>query len=339
MAWINISVETSYSEEGKTILQLLRKRAPETEIQPYIDAIHEKATQNRSSDPLIESTDVYVTAVCFIGAKSLSHVLSCIERCKERLLAIGPQSEAARGQIIQSVVSYWADLPGTAVNIVDKLLNYTIVTPESVVRWCLASLPGEELVAAQRLSESWRYEMLAVTMKKVTTRVRQIVQARTQALKAGISEEQMAQLDGTLKTEREGMRALFALIAQLLAPLLTDASATTGDMEDIRRWAIRWTHVFRRKAAVEETVVGEAAVVATTERARVEWAREEKKRVEQEAERERKRVEREKADEEERERKIKEEQEREDKERERDRAMMNGENDTTGGGELDVADI
>jgi nuclear cap-binding protein subunit 1 len=225
--------DAPYHAEGKAIYQLLRKRAPETEIQAFIDTIHEKAAQNGSEDPLIESTDAYVTAVCFIGAKSLSHVLSYIERCKERLLAIGPQSEAARHQIIQSVVSYWSTLPGTAVNIIDKLLNYTIVTPESVVRWCLADPRAE----ATALAESWRYEMLASTMGKVTNRVRQIVTARVQAMKADLPEDQMAVLDSTLRTEREGMRALFALIADLLSPYTATADnngsmAVDGDVPD-----------------------------------------------------------------------------------------------------------
>jgi len=263
-----------------------------------------------------------------IGAKSLSHVLSCIERCKDRLLSIGTQSEIARLQIIQAVVSYWADLPGVAVNIVDKLLNYTIVTPESVVRWCLGSTAG-----TAGLAESWRYEMLASTMGKVTNRVRQIVGARVQATKASLPDDQMAVLDGTLSTERQGMRALFALIVDLLVPYTADAD------EHIRRWADRWTRVFKRKAAVEETIVGEDAVKATLERSAVEWEREERKRVEVEMVKEEKRVKKEREEEEERTRVAKEREDKEMKERERDRAIMEGDGDGQAGAEFDVADV
>jgi nuclear cap-binding protein subunit 1 len=291
-----------------------------------------------------------MTAVCFIGAKSLSHVLSCVERCKERLLAIGAQSEAARRQIIQSVVSYWADLPGTAVNIVDKLLNYTIVTPESVVRWCLAPQPGAttKTAAARGLTDSWRYEMLASTMGKVTNRVRQIVGARVQADRAGLPDDQMAVLDGTLRTEREGMRALFALIGELLVPFAEGAAAAMsgyngdgGDDEDVelvRRWADRWARVFRRKAAVEETVAGEDAVAATLVRARGEWEREKERKAVEDAERERKRLIREKEEEEERVKRVKMEEEKEEKERERDHQMINGDGIANVAAELDVAD-
>jgi nuclear cap-binding protein subunit 1 len=332
--------DTPYQAEGKAIYQLLRKRASETEIQELIDTIHEKAAQNGSADPLVESTDAYVTAVCFIGAKSLSHVLSYIERCKERLLAIGPQSETARLQIIQSVVSYWSTLPGTAVNIIDKLLNYTIVTPESVVRWCLTDSSSDSTTFA----ESWRYEMLASTMGKVTNRVRQIVTARVQAMKAELPEDQMAVLDSTLRTEREGMRALFALIGDLLAPYAAAANnngsmAVDGDVSDsehIQRWATRWTRVFHRKAAVEETLAGEEAVTQTLVRAKAEWEREKRRLADEEAEREIKRALREKEEGEERAKRAKMMEEREEMERDRERKMMSGE--AAAAAELDVAE-
>ena len=44
-----------------------------------------------------------------IGSKSLSHVLSIIDRCRDRLLRIGERSDAARRQIITSVFDFWAD--------------------------------------------------------------------------------------------------------------------------------------------------------------------------------------------------------------------------------------
>ena len=223
-------------------------------------------------DPLVQSTDAYVTAVCFVGSKSLSHVLSCIERCKERLLGIGRESEAARRQIVGSVVAYWKDLPGVAVNIVDKLLNYTIVTPEAVIRWCL----GEGIATAEGtatgdaaqmpgagLADSWRYELVAATMGKVTNRVRQIVAARLQAvtmLDMPLPEEQLATLDGTLSAERDGMRELFALVDQLLSQRA--ASGSPEDEQLAAKWAERWARTFRRMGRREECVVGEDAVKA-----------------------------------------------------------------------------
>lgn len=266
----NAHKETPYSSQGREILALLRKKAPETEIQPLIEAINELATEHGITDPLVASTDAYMTAVCFIGSKSLSHVLSCIERCKERLLNIGPESEGARRQIVKSVVEYWKDQPGTAVNIVDKLLNYTIVTPESVVLWALGT---ESLGNGSALAEGWRYEMIAVTVGKVTNRVRQIVQARVQAVAGGLPDDQIKMLEETLEKERHAMRQLFANIedsvggiAQGASDSFIEAEGTIGFGEKeaklVKLWGERWSRVFRRKLAVEEAVVGETAVEA-----------------------------------------------------------------------------
>ncbi|KAF2418659.1 cap binding protein [Tothia fuscella] len=261
------SPTTPYSSEGKEILSLLRKKAPESEIQIAMDAIQTQAAEHGIEDPMIPSTDAYVTAVCFIGSKSLSHVLSCIERCKERLLNIGPMSEGARRQIVASVVEYWKDQPGTAVNIIDKLLNYTIVTPESVIIWALGP---ETLGNGSVLAEGWRYEMVSVTVGKVTNRVRQIVAARVSSVTASLEDEQIKMLDDTLTKERAAMRQLFAAIADAVGGIAAGAADgfieednfTTEEAALVKQWGERWGRVFNRKLAVEEAFVGEAAVVA-----------------------------------------------------------------------------
>jgi nuclear cap-binding protein subunit 1 len=332
--------DTPYHAEGQQILGMLRKKIPETEIETVIESIQSQAAAQGVVDTLVPSTDAYMTAVCHIGSKSLSHVLSCIDRCKERLLAIGAASEPARRQIIHSVVDYWKDLPGVAVNIVDKLLNFTIVTPESVIRWCLGA---DSLGDGSALSDAWRFEMLAGTMGKITNRMRQIVAARVQALKAQASEEQIALLDETITRERDIMRALFALIGELLSPYadgtaLADSMTDEDDAATIQAWAARWIAAFKRKSAVEETVVGETAVEATLAIAKIEAARDEVRRLKEEEEREKRRLE------EEERRRLREEEDRVRKEKEEELERKSREKgaleEAANGGadSLDVAD-
>ncbi|EON66612.1 hypothetical protein W97_05858 [Coniosporium apollinis CBS 100218] len=260
------SDQTPYAPEGRELLTLIRKKAPEEQIQEVIDRIHDQAAEHGISDVLIPSTDAYVTAICFIGSKSLSHVLSCIERCKERLLDIGKASDAARRQVIASVVDYWKDQPGIAVNIVDKLLNYSIVSPMNVVQWAL----GDHLGAGEALTQSWVYEMVAGTVGKVTNRMRQIADAR---LERGLSAEQIELIDQHLLKERESMRELFRFIDDAVTGIASgaadgfierDGEKGFGEEEGklIKAWGGRWARVFRRKAAVEESIVGEAAMEA-----------------------------------------------------------------------------
>jgi nuclear cap-binding protein subunit 1 len=237
-------------------MTLLRKKSPEDAIQPIIDQIHTQATEMNLQDPLAISTDAYVTAICFIGSKSLSHVLSCIERCKERLLALSTASPSARRQIIDSVMGYWKDQPGIGVNIVDKLLNYTILSPASVIDWALAK-------EGSRLSEAFVFELVAATVGKVTGRVRQVVLAKNAR---GLSAEQRMLLDQTAQTERAAMKELFQVMEDALVAWATgskDQQVESGDMssEDamVRQWGDRWLRVFRRRFAVEEAWFLEAA--------------------------------------------------------------------------------
>ena len=214
-------------------------------------------------DPLVPSTDAYVTAICFLGSKSLSHVLSQIERCKDRLLSIGAQSELARRQIITSVMEYWQEKPGIGVNVVDKLLNYTILTPISVVLWSL----NDQLGKGEGLVLSQSFEMVSSTVTKVTNRVRQIVVARNQP---GLPGDQVAILDETLTKERDEMANLFAVIEDGLVGVAGGSADDMAESADqdlkgeymLRGWGRRWLRVFRRKMAVEEAWVQETMSMA-----------------------------------------------------------------------------
>lgn len=248
--------KTPFASQGNQIAQLIRRKGSDAEIAPLLQEIEQEAAA-LSLDPLLASTDAYVTSICYVGSKSLSHVLSCIERCKDRLLSLGPASPPARRQIISSVMGYWQNQAGVGVNIVDKLLNYTILTPASVVEWVLI----EQVDRGKILAKAYAYEMISVTMTKVTKRVRQIVEAiRRPSLPA----EQMAMLQETLERERGEMQRLFGLIEDSLVGLATgsndevmDSGEGEGEAEGeaalVRRWGERWMRVFQRRYTVEES--------------------------------------------------------------------------------------
>ena len=259
------SPDTPYAVEGQTLLNQLRKKATAEEVQVTIDSIHEKALAQGVGEVLVPSTDAFVTAICRLGAKSLSHVLSCIERGKDRLLEIS-QNETARRQIVASVVEYWKDQPGVAVRIIDILLNYTILAPMTVVQWVFGSHMG----AGEALTESWVFEMVSNTVAKVTNRNRQIASAR---LQKGLPQEQIEMVEATLAKDRDNARELFKYIedstrgvaegsADTMLEKSSSGALTEEEVELIKSWGKRWHTVFIRKAQVEESVVGEEAVEA-----------------------------------------------------------------------------
>jgi nuclear cap-binding protein subunit 1 len=241
----------------------LRKKGSNDDFKETLEKIQELAAQQGVSDVLVPSADAFMTAICRAGAKSLSHVLSCIERGKEQLLSIVENSETARRQVVASVVEYWHDQPGVAVRIIDILLNYTILTPLSVVQWAL----GDYLGAGEALTKAWVFEIVLNTVSKVTRRNRQIVLAR---LQKGLPQEQVDLVEGTLAKERDRARELFTYIGDTVQGIAqggdtliekeADGQLSPEDGQRIRAWARRWHTVFLRKSQVEESVVGEQAV-------------------------------------------------------------------------------
>jgi nuclear cap-binding protein subunit 1 len=262
----NYFVEMPFAVEGKTLLGQIRKKASNEEIQETIDKIHEQANEQGITDALAISTDVLVTAICRVGATSLSHVLSYIDRNKDRLVGISQESDSARSQIVTSVVEYWKFQPGVAVHIINLLLNYKVLAPINVIQWVFDTYMG----AGDALAKSWIYELVANTVAKQSSRNLEIV---TYRLQKGLSEEAAAAIDEQLKLDRGIVRELFKFIddalkgyaegsADRLIEKETNGEISTEDGQLIRDWGKRWRTVFTRKATIEESVVGEEAVEA-----------------------------------------------------------------------------
>ncbi|KAK3378021.1 MIF4G like-domain-containing protein [Podospora didyma] len=253
--------QTPFATEGREIAALLKRKAPDEEIQPIIERIHALAIDN-NLDPLVASTDVFVTAVLHVGSKSLSHVLAAIERTKDRLTDAGAASDAARSQIINAVMAYWSAQPGVAISIVEKLLNYSILVPSVVINWALVSYAGA--TRGEALAKAHVYEMVFHTVMKVTGRVRQLVQKSTEA-DAMVDNE-------TRDVEVGNMRGLFKAMEDALTAwangskdemLDTDGDGNSESEKLVCRWGERWLRVFRRRAAIEEAFLLEATKKAT----------------------------------------------------------------------------
>lgn len=223
------------------------------EVEEILTRIRTAAAAADLPDPNFAARDAYVTAICHVGAKSLSHVLSCIERCKEKLVAIGLESPDARRQIVGSVLSYWEDQPGIGANVVDKLLNYSIVTPLSVVEWVLHDAGNNAL------SHTHAWEMVSTTINKVNNRVRQIAAARPAMLGSGsgFTDEQLAVYDETLRNAEVEQGIILKVVTEALTAMTESSDEMNGgiDVESkawMQWWAKGWLKAFSRKFGVAE---------------------------------------------------------------------------------------
>ncbi|GJN85925.1 cap binding protein [Purpureocillium lilacinum] len=246
--------ETPFSAEGKEIGAMLRRKAPDEEFQPVIDSIQTQASE-QALDPIVASTEVFMTAVCWVGSKSLSHVLACIDRTKGRLIDAGSSSPAARAQIVSAVMNYWHAHPGVALSIIEKLLNYAILTPLSVVDWALAgNTPINGAEGGESLGRPHIFELVSTTVAKVSGRVRQLL------VSPDVDEE-------TREREVKAMQDLFRAANDALASwaggskdeLMEEGDGSSSKEATIRRWGQRWLRVYQRLAAIEDSFVLEAA--------------------------------------------------------------------------------
>lgn len=253
--------DTPFAAEGREIAALLKKKAADDEIQPIIERIHALALDN-NLDPLVASTDVFVTSVLHVGSKSLSHVLAAIERTKDRLTDAGAASDAARSQIISAVMTFWSAHPGVALCIIEKLLNYSILVPSAVINWALVTEAGA--TRGDALARAHVYELVFTTVIKVTNRVRQVVRRSTPDV---AMEDDADAKDAEVAAMRDLFRAMEdALVSWAEGTKDEQVEMEIGDGEGrserealVRRWGQQWLRVFRRRAAIEEAFLVEAA--------------------------------------------------------------------------------
>jgi nuclear cap-binding protein subunit 1 len=260
------SDQTPFAAEGRTMYSQIRKKASDEEIQETFDAIHAKAKELGMTEVQVPSTDAFVTSLCCAGSKSLSHVVAMIERTKARLFAISQSSEAARRQIILSVIDYWKDHRGVALYILDKLLNYSILTPMTTIQWALT----DNLGAGEGLTENWVFEMVSNTVGKMMRSLDRLFNLKTTA---DLNPEFRVSVDEAFARERDSLRELLQYIERALKPVADGIADTylektgSGELSEkdaalIREWGKRWHTVFARKAVLEEMVIGDAAVEA-----------------------------------------------------------------------------
>lgn len=246
---------TPFATQGKEIAQLIRKKAASEEFAPLLESIEQEAAAAGMPDPQLASTDAFMTSICWVGSKSMSHVIACIERSKERLLEIGNGNPTARKQIITSVMEYWKFQQGVGGVILDKLLNYNILTPASVVEWALI----DHVQHGTFLASAWGYELISNTARKVANRVKSVVDAIRQP---GLDDEQSAQLQQALAQEQEDMKALFTTIEEAVVSLRDGhqderMESSEEDEAMLKAWSGKWVRVFQRRYAVEESWVRE----------------------------------------------------------------------------------
>ncbi|KAJ3022372.1 UNVERIFIED_CONTAM: Nuclear cap-binding protein subunit 1 [Siphonaria sp. JEL0065] len=80
--------------------------------------------------------DIFVQNVLFLGTKSFSHFLNVVERYVKILQQINVNPED-KLQTVKIIAAFWQGNPQNLEICLDKLMNYRVVDPPSIITWVL----------------------------------------------------------------------------------------------------------------------------------------------------------------------------------------------------------
>lgn len=237
--------EVQYGEEAREIAKLIRQKASKEDMMDVLAKVEGR----------LQQIDVLVTTATSVGSKSLSHFLNVVERTKDVFVElVGEEASLkpeAEKQIVKSILEFWTHTPGNGVMVVDKLLNYLLVSPDAVVEAVLADL-GSVTDAGRVLSKGWAWEMVERVLGKVVGRVRGVVAAYR---KPGLEDAKRDEIHKVLDSEVLRLNTLVELVIERVAAIaeLVPAIEALTDEEKtlVTSWCAKWRVAVKRRGDVE----------------------------------------------------------------------------------------
>ncbi|KAJ3193157.1 Nuclear cap-binding protein subunit 1 [Irineochytrium annulatum] len=180
--------------------------------------------------------DLFLQGLLFVGSKSFSHLLNVVERNLKTLQAVNVRPED-KLHTVTIVAAFWKQNPQFLEIILDKLMNYRVIDPTSIVSWALSSAHIDE--GATRW---YTWTILRNTMTKVNKKVLQIRQKLNQAnghmnVDGEVNQSTVQEaLDGAIRDQKQSFILVFQKSAELLNTLL--AAGPDADPTKTTQW--RW---------------------------------------------------------------------------------------------------
>ncbi|GAA98165.1 hypothetical protein E5Q_04848 [Mixia osmundae IAM 14324] len=147
----------------------MRNRAPPHEILEKLSRLQEVLIAEQGQEELeaeLRKCDLAVECLLEIGSRSFSHTLNIVERYLEllRQLSHSPQTRMA---MLRTIAKFWRRHPHYIFIVMDKFLQYRIVTPADIVAWVFERDGAPD--------PTWHHivvwDILRATIEKVRARV------------------------------------------------------------------------------------------------------------------------------------------------------------------------
>ncbi|TPX62408.1 hypothetical protein PhCBS80983_g00437 [Powellomyces hirtus] len=161
-----------------TLRKSIASKAPSAEVSELLQQIRalppaptamdgvQSAQQPQSAEDV--AREAFIQCVMLQGSKSFSHVLNVVERYIG-LLREYNSTEHARGHTVRIINDFWKYNTQFTEIILDKLTNYRVIDPKSIVSWVL-----DPAVLETSFTRFYIWAVLRSTLAKVNFKVEQL---------------------------------------------------------------------------------------------------------------------------------------------------------------------
>lgn len=154
-------------EEAEELMRLLRSKGDSTIIDSLLAKVQVSPGKSQSGDDR-ESLQLLVQCVLQLGHQSFSHALNTIEHNLPLLQSRCNADSDSRRTTVNVVMKFWEQQPFVGATLLDKLLNYSVLSPLSVLQWLFWD------TQPATFGKSFAWELCKTTIDKVNTRVVQV---------------------------------------------------------------------------------------------------------------------------------------------------------------------
>ncbi|RCH82193.1 Component of the cap-binding complex (CBC), partial [Rhizopus azygosporus] len=251
------SAEDPLHAKSKEVIDSIRTKKSVEELRDLLSRYKEELASSGVSSEVEQQSvirELFTQCLLLVGSKSFSHVLNVVERYLEVLRFLNATPEG-RLHTVQIVSSFWKDNTQFLGILVDKLLNYRVIDPASVITWIFESDQFKQV------GRAYVWEVLKNTLSKVNSRVAQVkskldnLQSIHEVNKAKRSEsettemteaEEQQELDSirivenSLATVTRERKEVFLLVCQKFTQMLKAIEQDSNSNQWTIWWAFGW---------------------------------------------------------------------------------------------------
>ncbi|KAG0190907.1 Component of the cap-binding complex (CBC) [Apophysomyces sp. BC1034] len=252
-------------DQARAVIESLRAKKTVEEVRDILDKFNEMQAQQGIDEQtrMRMVRNLFLQCLLLVGSKSFSHVLNVVERYLELMRYVNSTPEG-RLHTVQIVASFWKNNSQFLGILLDKLLNYRVIDPTSVITWTFES---EQL---QNAARSYPWEILKNTLNKVVSRVVQVkmklenfrsLHQVNEAKRAESPITEMAQaesqqeldtlrivensLTSVTREEKEVFMVMYQKFAEVLQEMLSSLDAKNEDPNT--NWTYWWVNGWFRE--------------------------------------------------------------------------------------------